>query len=229
MSAGVMSLPRDIVLMLRQIPLEVLQSILKKYKCKEEEDEWRTVSRTVKLFCNLAIFCRFFGLFSCDNRVTNRCPGNLPKDKYLRVHGDKCYRFITSEVSWTSARDHCRRIGGHLISITSRDVQIFVERTLHELWSENRMWIGANDIDSEMDWFWDTGEMVRSGFQNWDSGQPSCYLFACYEDCACLRLDKDYKWHDCRCNSPWNRYGYACQYSKCIGESFRHSDNTMHV
>jgi hypothetical protein len=60
-------------------------------------------------------------------------------------------------VSWTSARDTCRRAGGELITIRRRDIQIFVEQTMSQIWSKNGMWIGAHDRDSEMDWFWVTG------------------------------------------------------------------------
>ncbi|XP_060566552.1 uncharacterized protein LOC132725433 [Ruditapes philippinarum] len=172
-----------------------------------------SVNCCVKLLYNLFIFYSIAGFIFCNE--LDRCPRNLPRDRYLRVHRDKCYRFETREVSWTSARDTCRRAGGELITIRRRDIQIFVEQTMSQIWSKNGMWIGAHDRDSEMDWFWVTGERTKSGFQNWDRGQPSCFLlkFMCHEDCACLRKDEGYKWHDYLCSSSMYEYGYACQFN----------------
>ncbi|XP_052212874.1 uncharacterized protein LOC127831839 isoform X2 [Dreissena polymorpha] len=79
------------------------------------------------------------------------------------------------------------------------------------------MWIGAHDRHDEMDWYWVNGVRARNGgsYENWDRGQPSCFLpnFLCHEDCAVLRLDEGYKWHDYLCSSDLYQYGLACEYN----------------
>ena len=48
--------------------------------------------------------------------------------------------------------------GGDLITIHRRDIQAFVERSLHQLgWRKNGIWIGATDKHEEKDWRWVTG------------------------------------------------------------------------
>lgn len=164
--------------------------------------------------CLFTIFISVYSHFAYGDDSLYRCPRNLPKDTYLRTHRDMCYRFITHETSWLSAKDYCSRTGGALITIVRRDIQLFVEGVLRELWRNNGMWIGAHDRDSEMDWKWITGQRVSSTYSNWDSGQPSCFLpdFFCHEDCAVLRVDEGYKWHDYLCGSDLYKYGYVCQY-----------------
>ena len=68
-----------------------------------------------------------------------------------------------------------------------------------------------------------TGEKVTSGYQNWDSGQPSCWLpeFMCTEDCAVLRLDEGYKWHDYFCAATRFEYAFICQYGKFMVKVLR--------
>lgn len=47
-----------------------------------------------------------------------------------------------------------------LITITTRDEQIFIERAMQDLWTKNGMWLGAHDRVSEMDWYWLTGMLT---------------------------------------------------------------------
>lgn len=136
---------------------------------------------------------------------------------YLRSYGNKCYYFERSETTWPNAQARCKRLGGDLITITQREIQVFVEGVLRELWTNNGMWIGAHDRHDEMDWYWVNGVRARNGgsYENWDRGQPSCFLphFLCHEDCAVLRLDEGYKWHDYLCSSDLYQYGFACEYN----------------
>ena len=64
------------------------------------------------------------------------------------------------------------------------------------------------------------GERATGGhtYENWDSGQPSCFLpkFLCHEDCGCLRKDEGYKWHDYGCATTGFEYGFACQFGKLL-------------
>lgn len=56
-------------------------------------------------------------------------------------------------------------------------------------------------------------------WSNWERGQGPVnggFLFSGgqFEDCAMIRKDDGYKWHDYACNLPSNHYGSICEYSK---------------
>ncbi|KAH3821989.1 hypothetical protein DPMN_123758 [Dreissena polymorpha] len=91
---------------------------------------------------------------------TSRCPKDLDRTAYLRSYGNKCYYFERSETTWPNAQARCKRLGGDLITITQREIQVFVEGVLRELWTNNGMWIGAHDRHDEMDWYWVNGKGV---------------------------------------------------------------------
>lgn len=95
--------------------------------------------------------------------------------------------------------------------IPDAHTQRFITSTLKHLhWPWNGVWIGASDRQSEMNWRWVTNHLVKRGYSNWASGQPSCHIF-CFEDCALMRLDDGGKWHDYKCS--WiEDYSYICQY-----------------
>jgi hypothetical protein len=65
-------------------------------------------------------------------------------------------------------------------------------------------WIGANDIDIEYDWVWES-DKSKLVFRYWFVGEPN----SVNEDCATLRkLDSLYKWNDVPCLF---HYLYICE------------------
>lgn len=56
-------------------------------------------------------------------------------------------------------RDYCKRHGGHLVEISSREIQHFIMTILSSVlhYDEDALWIGLNDRDTEHTWVWDNG------------------------------------------------------------------------
>jgi len=68
-----------------------------------------------------------------------------------------------------------------------------------------RFWIGANDIDKENNWVWESDES-KVVFSDWDGGGPNNDL---NEDCGEIRLGLSlYKWNDAQC---YNDKLYICE------------------
>ncbi|XP_051524380.1 macrophage mannose receptor 1-like isoform X1 [Myxocyprinus asiaticus] len=93
-------------------------------------------------------------------------PGGCAPD-WTRFHG-RCYIFIAKKMSWHDARDHCKSHGGNLVSILSHGEQAFLTTAM--LRSSDDVWIGFNDVNSEMRFLWTDGRGVS--FTNWAKGQP---------------------------------------------------------
>lgn len=65
-------------------------------------------------------------------------------------------------------------------------------------------WIGANDIDSEGDWVWES-DKSKLVFRYWHVGEPNGE----YEDCGTIRWHNSlYKWNDVPCHIL---YLYICE------------------
>lgn len=78
--------------------------------------------------------------------------------------------YVSDKVlSWNDAKEYCEDMGGHLVTITSKDENIF----LSSLDSTHKVghWIGGNDIEVEGKWVWITGESFD--YTNWDNAEPN--------------------------------------------------------
>ena len=63
-------------------------------------------------------------------------------------------------------------------------------------------WIGANDIDIEDDWVWES-DKSKLLFSDWHVGEPN----RGNEDCVEIRWDLSlYKWNDKSCENDNNLY-----------------------
>ncbi|ESO99716.1 hypothetical protein LOTGIDRAFT_238723 [Lottia gigantea] len=141
----------------------------------------------------------------------DRCPAGLTRSKFLKTFNDRCYQFNHYQVKWHAAQNICRRNGGHLVVIKNAETQNFLMSSLRSLrWRRNGAWIGANDLVSEMNWKWVTGESI--GYSYWGSDQPSCKIFRCREDCGILRYSDGGRWHDKPCDNSFYLYSFICQF-----------------
>ena len=76
------------------------------------------------------------------------------------------YAYFEGEsISWSDAREFCRKYGGHLVTITSEEEQRFLETQ----YSDTSGWIGF--YNDKTTWFWVTGETLN--YTNWESGEPN--------------------------------------------------------
>ncbi|XP_030635018.1 macrophage mannose receptor 1 [Chanos chanos] len=102
---------------------------------------------------------------------TTLAPTMVPKGgcapEWITFQG-KCYRFVSDEKPWHSARDYCIAQGGNLVSILNQQEQAFLISKM--LTFKDDLWIGLNDVNWEMRFLWTDGKGV--GFTNWAKGHP---------------------------------------------------------
>ncbi|XP_054637678.1 brevican core protein [Dunckerocampus dactyliophorus] len=111
-----------------------------------------------------------------------------------------CYRHVTSRQSWEGAEQHCRTIGGHLVSIMTPEEQHHINEKYKEY-----QWIGLNDKTIEGDFRWSDGNLLL--FENWHRGQPDSY-FLSGEDCVAMVWHDGGRWSDVPCNY---HLSYTCK------------------
>ena len=78
------------------------------------------------------------------------------------------YKVFNVSMTWPDAKEYCKSIGGHLITITSPKEQLIAEKLLDNS-SPNKYqyWIGL-DLNYNS---WVTGELVK--YSNWDEIEPN--------------------------------------------------------
>ncbi|MBN3296848.1 CLC4M protein, partial [Amia calva] len=62
---------------------------------------------------------------------------------------NRCYFFSTDEMNWTSSRDNCLSMQGHLVIIETAEEQTCIE---HHVFRPS--WIGLTDLKKKGDWRW---------------------------------------------------------------------------
>lgn len=77
------------------------------------------------------------------------------------------YTVYNVNVSWVEAYLHCKKIGGHLATITSAAENSVV----HGLISGNYYYLGGTDSSKEGSWRWINGD--KWTYSNWNSGEPN--------------------------------------------------------
>ncbi|NXD11888.1 MRC1 protein, partial [Nothocercus nigrocapillus] len=146
-------------------------------------------------------------------------PGGCPEDWIL--FKSQCYKiFGSAYVYWSTAQRACTSLGGHLASIHNEQEQAFLTYQLKD--ASNDLWIGLNDILSELNFVWTDGSVVS--YTNWAPDCPKLkeiYLFDTLRpedghnllqfDCVSLKrghVEDTGKWNDEPCYSS---RGYICQ------------------
>ncbi|XP_046578502.1 perlucin-like [Haliotis rubra] len=112
-----------------------------------------------------------------------------------------CYLFSRISKTFWEAKQYCHHIGSHLVIVTTRCEQYFLNRQA----KANVYWLGATDIHKEGVWKWgDSHVMVYS---NWCPGQPDNGHGT--EHCLqMLKTDWQYQWNDDQC---YNRFPFICE------------------
>ncbi|XP_031417136.1 CD209 antigen-like protein E [Clupea harengus] len=79
----------------------------------------------------------------------------------------KCYFFSRDSNSWAHGRTQCLSQGADLLVINSREEQRFVFGMSWRLHPEERAWVGMTDAETEGEWRWVDGSLVRDNVQYW--------------------------------------------------------------
>uniref|UniRef100_A0A3Q1EUQ7 C-type lectin domain-containing protein n=1 Tax=Acanthochromis polyacanthus TaxID=80966 RepID=A0A3Q1EUQ7_9TELE len=112
----------------------------------------------------------------------------------------RCYKYISSRMTWVDAELHCVSEGANLVSIHSADEQNFVNSLIKNFDPARTLtWIGLSDVHREGAWMWSDGSKVAFVF--WDKGQPDNHKGD--EDCAVTNLGSGFKWNDDPCPGTW--------------------------
>ncbi|MCI9004133.1 MAG: hypothetical protein HFH39_02605 [Lachnospiraceae bacterium] len=84
-------------------------------------------------------------------------------------YGENKYCLYNDCLSWDEAKEKCEKLGGHLVTITSKEEQEAIAGLLQGQ-KRNAYWIGGkNDVES----IWVTGEGFS--YTNWAEGEPNGY------------------------------------------------------
>jgi hypothetical protein len=118
--------------------------------------------------------------------------------EFLDASELRCYRLGEPALGWIAAQQSCRRWGGQLVSIDSREEDDFLAAQV-----EVTFWTGANDRLAEGRMRDSAGQPLR--FTNWETGQPDD--FPGREDCVVQRRPTS-AWNDLPCNST---LAYVCE------------------
>lgn len=94
-------------------------------------------------------------------RTTPTLTGFTSQNNY---NGHSYYR-STGTAIWSTARDACANMGGHLVTVTTAAENNFI----YSLWPSG--WIGLTDEAVEGVWQWVTGEPYS--YSSWNGGEPN--------------------------------------------------------
>ncbi|KAM6968903.1 uncharacterized protein LKV04_017706 [Tautogolabrus adspersus] len=118
-----------------------------------------------------------------------------------------CYYFPFSSVSvrrsWQEAREFCKKQGGDLAVIDSREKHLAVSELINNYnnlagyMALSGFWIGLRDVEEEGTWKWLDGTRLTDSF--WNTGEPNNQG---NEDCAATypRSNPFFAWNDAPCN-----------------------------
>ncbi|XP_037077113.1 C-type mannose receptor 2-like [Pollicipes pollicipes] len=132
-----------------------------------------------------------------------RCPSGW------REWDRRCYRAVTSRVSWTEARQRCRKMAptADLVSIINERENNFV----FDLLKEYPFWIGLNDREREGQFVWSSGE--KYPYTNWHRpSEPNGVKHS--QDCAEMLQDKTWADNSCHVHNGRTR-PFVCELIIC--------------
>uniref|UniRef100_A0A8C3MUP0 Uncharacterized protein n=1 Tax=Geospiza parvula TaxID=87175 RepID=A0A8C3MUP0_GEOPR len=136
-------------------------------------------------------------------------PGGCPAGWIL--FKNQCYKFFGSGYdNWGRGRRVCMSLGGDLASIPNEQVQAFL--TYHLKDASNDLWIGLNDLLSELNFVWSDGSAVS--YTNWAKGSPKLVEPILYDSLHPEDgqnrgpADDTGKWNNEEC---YKYRGYICQ------------------
>lgn len=82
---------------------------------------------------------------------------------------DHVYQLFDEAIDWHAAKEKCESLGGHLVTITSKEENDFIVEQISK-GSSLYYWLGATDEEVEGTWKWVTEE--EWDYTNWREGQP---------------------------------------------------------
>jgi hypothetical protein len=87
------------------------------------------------------------------------------------VYNGHGYYESTDQYLWTQSRDIATTLGGHLVSITSAEENMFIYDNIRQPDNDWGAWIGLQNTGTPGSFAWVTGEPVS--YTNWNIGEPN--------------------------------------------------------
>ena len=138
---------------------------------------------------------------------TITCPSNFV---YI-YHG--CYQVTPVGYSWFQAVTVCQQQGAYLATFTSTAQARWVSEYFWSVgYSNNKLWIGLNDIAQSYDFQWIDGSY--SDLRMWASYQPDETYGT--EHCANMEIYNQGLWSVNPCS---NQFNALCKWNEAIGFS----------
>ncbi len=150
-------------------------------------------------FSGLFLFCTACYEASCGNGYSE--------------YSGSCYKYHEYYVTWQDAENQCVSEGGHLVSITSENEMKFINNWIsiwysaYNLGYDGTVWTGLNDLSTEGNFVWSSGEAVT--YTNWNDFKLNDFIGE--EDCVHLL---NYKWNNYPCDQHLT---FVCERSKSNG------------
>ena len=119
-----------------------------------------------------------------------------------------CYRFYSSEMSWTQAQAECQKEKAYLASVPN----VWIKTFIGVLQKDNFAFIGGSrPAGSNPNIGWEWLDNTAWSYQNWNTGEPSHAVELCLSQYGSSLANK---WNDVDCSTSYGlygSYGYVCQ------------------
>ncbi|XP_046659653.1 galactose-specific lectin nattectin-like isoform X2 [Homalodisca vitripennis] len=131
------------------------------------------------------------------------------------ITGKKKYEaVITIPLNWVAAYQYCRREGGQLATITSKEKNdgfiIELNRIRGSLGNpEHCYWIGLTSLANFNYWYWMSTGKALVDFNAWDSGEPKSHTGSLRCASAGYKSETSWFWHSANCE---NICYFVCEY-----------------
>lgn len=111
---------------------------------------------------------------------------------------NRCYRYVSTPMTWADAELHCVSQKANLVSIHSQAENNFVQ-SLIQIFNHQQglTWIGLSDAQKEGGWMWSDGCPVN--FLYWARGQPD--NAGGNENCGETNWGTERKWNERGCSA----------------------------
>lgn len=133
--------------------------------------------------------------------------------KNAKVVGKHAYKVYDIGMTYQEAKEYCKKIGGHLVTITSSSEQKTVAKLVAK-GKRNNYWMGAEPTGNG-NWTWVTNEKFK--YTHWANNQPDSYG----SENALMMYRVSNPMNPCN-GGEWNDLRDT---GECNGESFFGSEN----
>ncbi|KAM6903303.1 C-type lectin-like [Lycodopsis pacificus] len=155
----------------------------------------------------MLLFLFFFGLAlgavsPSDDHEVKLQSGYCPAVWYS--FNGRCYKYVSTRMTWADAELHCVSQGANLVSIHSLDEENFINFLIKNFDpAEGYTCIGLSDTQKEGRWMWSDGSAVKFVF--WSNGEPNNQVGG--EHCVHQRNGPNLRWNDGPCS---DEYTFVC-------------------